>query len=146
MIENTIIESTLLNENDNKSIEILQTYSNEKIFEEYIIKLISFMDSIVVIIIQRNQYYLFYSYLKLNKLNKLLKENKSGKDLKENKSGKDLIDYILNTIKEIKIEHNKNHLLLVLKTEIELILNKKLKLSKEELNEKIIISEKKIKN
>ena len=137
MIENTIIESTLLNENDNKSIEILQTYSNEKIFEEYIIKLISFMDSIVVIIIQRNQYYLFYSYLKLNKLNKLLKENKSGKDL---------IDYILNTIKEIKIEHNKNHLLLVLKTEIELILNKKLKLSKEELNEKIIISEKKIKN
>ena len=137
MIENTIIESTLLNENDNKSIEILQTYSNEKIFEEYIIKLISFMDSIVVIIIQRNQYYLFYSYLKLNKLNKLLNQNKLGKEL---------IYYILNTIKEIKIEHDKNHLILVLNKEFELILNKKLKLSKEELNEKIIISEKKIKN
>ena len=80
------------------------------------------MDSIDVIIIQRNQFYLFYSYLKLNGLNKLFKDNKSGKDL---------IDYILNIIKEIKIEHNKNHLIWVLKTEIELILNKKLKLSKE---------------
>ena len=51
MIENTIIESTLLNENDNKSIEILQTYSNEKIFKEYIIKLIFFIDSIDIEVI-----------------------------------------------------------------------------------------------
>ena len=88
-----------------------------KIFKEYQIKLISFLDSIHIII-QNKSYDLYESYFKSNYLNQLFMTNKTINGL---------IQFISILIEEnkIKIQINKKNLKLILTTiNVELLLKK----------------------